>query len=259
MRQRIQRPAAMQGRLALGAALCVIGFTLVFAAAVPEASPSSAASSSATRFLSQVHQPLLQYRAYRRMHARSEKFDQEAWLEARTELDNGVFRYEIVSERGSDYVRNKVLKSVLKREQQLVAEGDADRALLSTENYEFTDTAPPPGGDGFRYVLLKPKRKDVLLVDGRMVLSPDGRELVRVEGRLSKNPSFWTSLVNVTRHYAKVDGVRVPVSTESFAKVKLAGTARLEVTYDYEEINNRPVSLSARRIIAEAAGLTARD
>lgn len=186
------------------------------------------------------------------MHARSERFNQEGWLEAWTELEDGVFRYEVVSERGSDYVRNKVLKSVLKREQELIAEGDADRALLSTENYEFTDTVPPTGSQGLRYVLLKPKRKHVLLVDGRMILSQDGRDLLRVEGRLSKNPSFWTSLVNVVRHYAKLDGVRVPVQTESIAKVKFAGMARLDVTYEYETINGRSVSLTARRTMAEA-------
>ena len=33
------------------------------------------------------------------------------------------FRYQVVSERGSDSVRNKVLKAVLKREQELVAAG----------------------------------------------------------------------------------------------------------------------------------------
>jgi hypothetical protein len=259
MRQQVRQPAAAQGRLGPGVALWVIGFTLALAAAAPEASPRAPSSSSATRFLSQVHQPLLQYRAYRRMHARNEKFNQEGWLEAWTELENGVFRYEIVSERGSDYIRNKVLRSVLKREQELITEGDADRALLSTENYEFTDTPPPADGEGLRYVLLKPKRKDVLLVDGRMVLSPDGRELLRVEGRLSKNPSFWTSLVNVTRYYAKLDGVRVPVSTESIAKVKLAGTARLDVTYEYEMINGRPLSVSARRTIAEATIVASRQ
>ena len=40
--------------------------------------------------------PLKQYRAFRRMHARNEKFDQEAWIEAWTELDGRRFRYEIV-------------------------------------------------------------------------------------------------------------------------------------------------------------------
>ena len=229
------------------AAVWAAGFSLLLtAAAIPAAGRGE--NSSATRFLSQQDQPLTHYTALRRMHARSERFDQEAWLEARTEMDERGFRYAIVSERGSDYTRNKVLKAILKREQELIAAGNAERATLSPENYEFTDGART--SEGLRYVLLKPRRKDVLLVDGRMVLSEDATELLRVEGRLSKNPSFWTSSVNVIRHYGRVDGVRVPVSTESIAKIKLAGVSRLEVHYDYETINGRPVSLTARRMLA---------
>lgn len=194
--------------------------------------------------LSQSEQPLTQYRAYRRMHARNDRFNQEAWLEAWTDFDAQGFRYQIVSERGSEYVRNKVLKAVLKREQELIAAGGSDRAELNDTNYTF-------GGEdvqgNLRYVTIKPKRKDLLLLDGRMVLSQDSGELLRVEGRLAKNPSFWTSLVNVIRHYARLDGVRVPIATESTAKVKFAGLSHLEVQYDYETINGRPVSLAARR------------
>ena len=185
------------------------------------------------------------------MHAKSEKFSQEGWLDAWTELDATGFRYTIVSERGSDYVRNKVLKAVLQREQQIVADG-ADRAALTEENYTFSETQPE---DGLRYVLLKPKRKDVMLVEGRMVLKDNG-DLLRVEGKLSKNPSFWTSLVNVIRHFAKLDGVRVPVSTESVAKVKFAGQSRLDVFYEYESINGRKVSVAGRQMLASAVAAT---
>lgn len=205
-------------------------------------------SPAANRFLAQLDEPLTQYRAFRRMHARSERFDQEAWLDVWTELDERGLRYEIVGERGSDYARNKVLKSLLKREQELVAAGHAERSTLSPDNYEFADGKITP--EGLRYVLLKPKRKDVLLVDGRMLLSPDATELLRVEGRLSKNPSFWTSSVNIIREYERLDGVRVPISTESIAKIRFAGVSRLDVQYDYESINGRPVSLSARRLQA---------
>jgi hypothetical protein len=205
-------------------------------------------SSTATKFLSQGDKPLTHYRALRRMYVRNEKFNQEAWLDAWTVLDAEGFRYEVVSERGSDYSREKVLKPLLKREQELVDEGQAERSTLSRANYEFTDAATD--GDGLRYVLIKPKRKDVLLVDGRMVLNEDATELLRVEGRLAKNPSFWTNSVTIVRHYGLVDGVRVPVSTESIAKVKFAGVARLDVEYDYESINGRPVSLQARRTLA---------
>lgn len=221
----------------------VVAATLLLSAVGPELA-AAPVERPADRFLSGREQPLTQYRAYRRMHARSEHFGQEAWLEAWTELDGRGFTFTIASETGSDYIRNKVLKAVLKREQELVAGGDCRRSELTPDNYEFQDVAQ---GDGERYVLLKPKRKDVLLVDGRMVLSHDGTELLRVEGRLSKNPSFWTSLVNVIRHYARVDGVRVPIATESTAKVKFAGLSQLDVHYEYETINGRPVSTAAQR------------
>jgi len=224
----------------------VIAFTLVAGASVGATSLST--EHPANRIPSLQDQPLSQYRAYRRMHARSEHFGQEAWLEALTEMDAQGFRYTITSESGSDYIRTKVLKAVLKREQELIAEGDCDRSELTAENYDFKDAVQ---GDGERYVTIKPKRKDVLLVDGRMVFSADGRELLRVEGRLSKNPSFWTSLVNIIRHYARVDGVRVPIATESTAKVKFAGVSYLDVRYEYETINGRPVSVASRQLIPQ--------
>ena len=189
--------------------------------------------------------PLTQYRAFRRMHATNEKFNQEAWLEAWTELDANGFRYEIVSERGSEYVRNKVLRNLLNKEQQLIDGGQSDRAELSQANYVFEEATAY--GDGVRYVTLKPKRKDMLLVNGRMVLNQAGTELLRVEGVLSKNPSFWTSVVNVIRDFARLDGVRVPVTTESVAKIKFAGLSRMTVHYEYESINGRTVSPSARQ------------
>jgi len=230
----------------------VVGATLLLAAAAGATAASRGDDSSSTYPSIREQQPLRQYRAYRRMHAKSEHFGQEAWLEAWTELDGQQFTYAIVSERGSDYIRNKVLKAVLKREQELTADGGCGRSELTPENYTFQDAS---AGDGERYITLKPKRKDVLLVDGRMVLSQDGTELLRVEGRLSKNPSFWTSLVNVIRHYARIDGVRVPIAIESIAKVKFAGISHLEVHYEYDSINGHPVSIAARRAFPQPPGL----
>lgn len=180
------------------------------------------------------------------MHAVSERFDHEGWMDAWTELDSEGFRYQIVAERGSDTVRNRVLRTLLKREQELIANGDYGRGELSPENYEF---GAETSGPGVRYIAIKPRRKDAMLIDGRMVLSPDG-DLLRVEGLLAKNPSFWTSQVYVIRHYARLDGVRVPISTESIAKVKLAGKSRLNVRYEYESVNGRPVTTAAIRSTA---------
>ena len=188
---------------------------------------------------------LNQYRAFRRMHAATQKFGHEAWVDAWTELDGRNFRYQIVSERGSETVRKK-LRALLDREKELYAAGEPDRSELTSANYEFTAES---AGPGCKYIDIKPKRKDSLLVDGRVVLSHDG-ELLRVEGKLSKNPSFWTSLVSVVRRFARLDGVRVPITTESTAKVKFVGDAKLRVEYEYETINGRRVSSQARAIAA---------
>jgi hypothetical protein len=224
---------------------------LFLLAVIPAASPTADGDRKDADSLPALREsPPRQYRAYRRMHAENEKFGQEGWLEAWTELDEGGFRYQVVRERGSDYVRDKVLRAVLKREQELIAAGSADRAELTAANYDFEEVDEASDA-GERYVLLKPKRKDMLLVDGRMVLNQSGTELLRVEGRLAKNPSFWMNLVNVTREFARVDGVRVPVTLESVAKLKFAGLSRMDVQYEYEAINGRPVSLSARRMLAD--------
>lgn len=225
---------------------CGVASLILALTTVPLAGPPQ--SSTAAKFLAQQDEPLTRYRAHRRLHVYTDKFEQEAWLDVWTELDHTGLKYRIVSERGSEFTRNKVLKAVLEREQELVAAGNTERATLSPENYQFADTVVDD--ETVRYVLLKPKRKDVLLVDGRMVLSPDARELLRVEGRLAKNPSFWTSRVDVIRTYGRLDGIRVPIATESVAKVKFVGTSRLDVQYDYESINGRPISLAARRLQA---------
>src|SRR3954462_3330887 len=230
----------------------VIAFSLLAGTAITPASATADFSNNPImRLFSRTEQPLREYRALRRMHASSEKSAKyEAWLDAWTELKDGRFSYEIVSERGSDTVRSKVLRAVLAREQELINSGDAGKGDLTTANYEFSEAGRD--ADGAPVVQMKPRRNDVLLVDGRAVLNERG-ELVRVEGKLAKNPSFWTSLVNIVRRYARVGGVRVPVATETTAKVKFVGTAQLEVTYNYHTVNGRAIGVSELRPVPPSA------
>ena len=82
-------------------------------------------------------------------------------MEAWTELNDGRFSYEIVSERGSEAIRTKVLRTVLAREQEMVNNGGGERAELTSANYEFTEAGEDT--DGTHIVHIKPRRQDVLL------------------------------------------------------------------------------------------------
>lgn len=216
----------------------------------PTQADSSAEPAVVQRFLARPDEPLSGYRALRRLEARNDRFKLHGWLEAWTELTkDGRFAYTIVREGGSEYIRTKVLYPLLENEEKLFATGDASRAAVTPQNYDLRglEAAEP----GLVKLLIKPKRRDVSLVDGAVFVTEEEADLVRVEGRLAKNPSFWTKRVDVVRRYDRIGGVRVPTSLDSVAQVRLAGTSTLSMTWDYETINGSHVAsasaLAARR------------
>lgn len=193
------------------------------------------------QFLSRVDPPPTSYRALRRLEARNERFNAEGWMEVTTELTgDGNFAWTVVGEGGSSYVRNKVLRRALDGERDAIRRNEPAGAALSKANYLFdhhldkTDTEVPAGLARFG---ITPKRKDTLLVDGHVWLAAHDGDLLQVDGRLSKSPSFWTHTVDVMRRYARVSGVRVPVEMTSTAEVRIAGTSTFRMTYRYDTIN----------------------
>ncbi len=86
---------------------------------------------------------------------------------------------------------------------------------------------------------VRPRRKSVMLVNGALFIEPDSADLVRIEGELSKRPSFWTRRVRVVREYERLEGVHVPVSMSSTADVLIVGASTFSMTYRYTEINGK--------------------
>jgi hypothetical protein len=203
------------------------------------AGPSSTSAAALQRFLSLDDPPPTQYRALRHLEARNEKFEKSAWMDVWTEGDATGFRYVIVSEDGSDYIRSKVFRATLETERKMWASGAPDKAALTEANYEFEDRGAQP--DGLASLTMKPRRKDVLLVDGSIFLNPEDGELVRMEGRLSKAPSFWTRRVEIVRWYRRIAGFRMPTALESVANVRVAGVSTFRMSYEYESINGQRV------------------
>jgi hypothetical protein len=216
------------------------------------AAQDAASADSVSRFLARRDAPVTAYRALRRLEARNERFHVDGWLEAMTELSpEAGFSYQVVREGGSGYIRNKVLRAALEGEKKMIRDGEPTRAALTMENYELAmEEITDP--DGLVRLIARPRRKDTLLIDGRLFVTPDDADLVRVEGRLSKNPSFWTREVTIVRRYGRIAGVRVPVSLESVAKVRIAGRSSLSMTYRYEMVNGE--ILAAGPVTEQASG-----
>jgi hypothetical protein len=217
-------------------ALLSLAFCLTVSAESGTPPADAAIQPALERFLARADEPLTQYRAIRRLEGHNARFGKHGAIEAVTELHpGGRFTFEIVSETGSDYVRDKVLRPLLETEAKVLASGSAARSALTTDNYEIAggELAEP----GLVKLFAKPRRKDVSLIDGAVFVTSDDADLVRIEGRMAKNPSIWTTRVNLVRHYDRLGGVRVPVRLESTAQIRFAGESTLSMVYDYESIN----------------------
>lgn len=215
----------------------------VAAAAVQSAGHAAsnpvAAASVLERFLSLDAASLTQYRALRRFEARNERFNSIAWMDVWTEADSRGFRYQIAGEGGSDYIRRRVFHGTLETEERSWAANAHERAAVTAVNYRFDDATIQP--DGCVRVAVKPRRTDLLLVDGWIVLDPATADLVRIEGRLSRSPSFWTRGVDIIRDYERIAGVRVPVALETTSRVLVAGQSTFRIRWQYESVNGHRV------------------
>ncbi len=202
------------------------------------------------RFLTSAGAPLTSYRAHRTLDASTRGGRMHARLTAWTWIDDyGRFDYQIIEESGTAIIRNRVLRAALDAERKMINDGDSHRGALNEANYDF-EALPSPEATLVR-IALRPKRRDTLLLEGELLVTEDDGDLVLVQGRLVKRPSFWTRRVDIVREYARVGGVRVPRRMESVASVLVAGTSRFSMTYDYQMVNGRPVTGVGRVYAAE--------
>jgi hypothetical protein len=179
-----------------------------------------------------------QYSASRRLEASGS--GQRGWLDAQTEFTPASgLNYEVTAEGGSGYIRSRVLRSLLDEEQELIARGRSAAVAISHENYEFTPERITD--EGLASVVIRPRRKDRSLIAGRMFLTMEG-DLVRVEGKLARNPSFWVTRASIVRSYQRISGVLMPVSLDTNAQLRLLGSSALRMTYRYSRVDGREVS-----------------
>jgi hypothetical protein len=228
---------------------CLIGLSVQGIAGAPAPVPGPAlppsASVAVARFLAGIERPPVANQARRRLEASSAKLHESAWMEVDTHYapDTG-FRYTIVAQGGSERIRRRVLTSVLEAEQDNSARDEWHKGNLSHKNYEFNF-----GGrtaDGMLTMQLVPRRRDSRLVTGAALLSAQSGDLVRVEGRLSKSPSFWVKWVTVSRSYTPIGGMMMPIAIESTADVRIAGVSRFAMTYEYQTVDGHAVAHSSR-------------
>jgi len=194
------------------------------------------------RFLAVDAQPLVSYRAFRHLTASTRGGKMTASIEAWTSLDlEHGFSYDVTKSEGSSIIQSKVLLRALDTEKENAQSATSKaQSALTPANYEFLEISPLT--DSTVRIDVRSRRKHVMLINGHLVVESNSADLVRVEGDLSKRPSFWTRHVNVVREYDRIGGVHVPISMKSTADVLIVGNSTFSMDYKYSEINGKPIS-----------------
>jgi hypothetical protein len=186
-------------------------------------------------------------RATRELKAGTVSGKHQGWMSVETVvLPNGAFSYRVLNEGGSERTRNKVFRELLQAETEAWRAGARDAAALTPANYQFTPAGTTANGQ--IQLRLTPRREDSKLIEGTLTVTADGYP-VRLEGRMSKSPSFWVRSVTVVKRYGRFAGVALPVTIESLADVKIFGKSSFSMRYAYNEVNGRSIPQS----LAEAA------
>jgi hypothetical protein len=216
--------------LALGAACCAVLWHVDLRAS------SAAGGALVHRMLEPAVPKLVTYRARRTLAASTRGGRMRPEVAAWTSIDHaGVFDYNVISATGSGLIRDHVLLKALETERRTHNERTGPQLDLTPENYEF---GPEEAGtDDLARIPLRARRTSQMLLNGFVTVTRGDADIVRVDGRLSQTPSWWTRRVDIVRRYARIAGVRVPIEMSSRADVRMVGESTFVMTYDYETIN----------------------
>lgn len=130
--------------------------------------------------------------------------------------------FKILDAQGSER-GEKVVKNILEHEQRAEQTGGST-ASITGDNYNF-ELLGKSDLDGRSCFLLQlnPKRKDPSLVNGKAWVDADTYLVRRVEGKMSKSPSWWVKDVNLAVRYGSLGGMWLQTGTTAVADVRLVG------------------------------------
>lgn len=166
-------------------------------------------------------EPFLLTREYRMFHGDDTSPTSE--VKAEISVVPPVEReYKIISAKGSDR-GEKVVRKILDHEAEAEKSSPPPTAIVH-QNYDFALEGEADFQGARCFVLaLKPKRKDPTLVEGRAWVDKNSFLIRKIEGRMSKSPSWWVKNVQLVVLFGEIGGVWTQLSTDAVADVRMLG------------------------------------
>lgn len=149
--------------------------------------------------------------------------------------------FTVISQSGSSLLINRVLKKILKSEEE--ASHHADENALTATNYNFNLVGQDTLDGRTAYSLqVEPKVARPLLFRGKIWVDAEDFAVMKVDAEPAQNPSFWIKNAEIHHSYSKVGEFWLPGSTKSETKVRLGGVATLTIEYSGYQVGSSDAS-----------------
>jgi outer membrane lipoprotein-sorting protein len=145
--------------------------------------------------------------------------------------------FKIVSQSGTQWIIDRILKRLLDAELEAMTEENRERVALNSSNYDFSGLERQDTPDTCSYVVsVQPKIPSKLLYRGRIWVDSKDFAVCRIEAEPSKNPSFWIKKTDIHHSYLKIGDFWLPSENESVSIIRGGGHAVLTIKYQNYEI-----------------------
>jgi len=145
--------------------------------------------------------------------------------------------FKIVSQSGTQWIIDRILKRLLDAELEAMTEENRERVALNSSNYDFSGLERQDTPDTCSYVVsVQPKIPSKLLYRGRIWVDSKDFAVCRIEAEPSKNPSFWIKKTDIHHSYLKIGDFWLPSENESVSVIRGGGHAVLTIKYQNYEI-----------------------
>lgn len=144
--------------------------------------------------------------------------------------------FDIVSESGSKWIGDRVLKKLLEGEKDAAKPAYQHRTALTPGNYRFTLLGTKPSKYGGCYRLwAEPVRENKYLFRGEICVNGNDFAVESIDAEPAKPPSIWIKKTRIEHQYEKIGEFWLPAFNKSVTNVLLGGTATLTIQYtDYK-------------------------
>jgi hypothetical protein len=154
------------------------------------------------------------------------------------------------------------VRKALEKEAQLARSPEASEITPRNYAFELLGKQRLPQSDC--YVLkITPHEKDKDLLDGRVWVDVATYQIRRVEGRVSKSPSFWVRQLDLVINFGEVNGIWLKTSSDAVAHIRWAGEYRVLAQDSAVALLQSPVMArrapSTARLRRTAAALAASE